>query len=522
MVIKNYIEKEKYYDSVFLMRLAAALSSNKGINNISVGMGTPLNKDTMQELGLLLDEGRAATPNDLIIAVSAETRQASDEAHIAFLKMLTAQNSAKGGKKYRTLEMMSRTVKDRNLAVISLAGQYAAAEAEKALNMGMDVFMFSDNVPIEQEVRLKTLAREKGLLMMGPDCGLSFINGVAIGLCSKVRRGNIGIAAACGSGMQEVMNIIHREGYGVSHAIGVGGRDLCEQVDGITMRQSIEILENDPETAVIVLISKPPATEVARKIFEMVRKCKKPVVAQFIHCDASLAEAAGAIPSDSFETTAKTAIALSNGEVYVPEEEESRFERLAPMAQTEASRMAPAQKYLRGLYCGGSLAEETLIISERILGPLYGNIAFTKEYMLEDPFVSKGDCMVDIGAETFTLGKPHAAIDPAPRIKRFIREAEDPETAVILMDFLLGYSLCEDPAGLMVPAIREGIGLARKEGRHLCVIASICGSDMDPQGLYDQIAKLRKAGVIVMDNNGEASRLAAAVIQKRREMLANG
>ncbi|MBQ7182410.1 MAG: acyl-CoA synthetase FdrA [Clostridia bacterium] len=522
MVIRNYVEKEKYYDSVFLMRLAAALAREARVGNISVGMGTPLNKDTMRELGLLTDEGRAASPNDLVIAIAAEDEKAAEEARDRFMKMLTEQRASKGGRKYRTLETMGRSVKDRNLAVISVAGQYAAAEAEKALGMGMDVFMFSDNVPIEQEVRLKTLARDKGLLMMGPDCGLSFINGIAIGLCSKVRRGNIGIAAACGSGMQEVMNIIHREGYGVSHAIGVGGRDLNGKVGGITMLQSLEILENDPDTRVIVLISKPPATEAARAIFRKVRECVKPVVAQFIHCDASLAEAAGAVPSDSFETTARTAIALSEGRTYAPESEEARLKRLEPLAEKEAMQMAPGQKYLRGLYCGGSLAEETLILAERVLGPMYGNIAFTDEYMLEDPFVSRGDCMVDIGAEEFTLGKPHVAIDPAPRISRFLEEARDPETAVILLDFLLGYSLCEDPAGLMVPAIREGKENAKREGRHLTVIASLCGSDLDPQGLADQTEKLKAAGVIVLDNNGEASRLAAAVIRKRREMISHG
>lgn len=521
MIIKNFVEKEKYYDSVFLMRLAGTAAAMDGVNNILVGMGTPLNKDTMNDLGLLLDEGRAASPNDLVIALSAENGEVAVAAREAFLKLLTAQNGPKGEKKYRSLETMSRMVKDRNLAVISLAGQYAAAEAEKALKLGMDVFMFSDNVPMEQEIALKHLAQSKGLLMMGPDCGLSFIGGVAIGLCSKVRRGNIGIAAACGSGMQEVMNIIHRDGHGVSHAIGVGGRDLSEQVGGITMLQSIDILENDPETAVIVLISKPPAQTTAEKIFAKVRECSKPVVAQFINSDPTLAEAGGAYASVSFVNTAKLAIALADQKPFTPESEEASYTRLAPMAKREAERMAPTQKYLRGLYCGGSLAEETLILAQGKLDPLYGNIAFTKEYMLDDPFISKGDCMVDIGAETFTAGKPHVAIDPSPRVERFIQEARDPETAVILMDFLLGYSLCDDPAGIMSPTIKGEIKRAESEGRHLCVIASICGSDLDPQGMDDQEKKLRDAGVILMGNNGEASRLAVSVIAYRREMTRN-
>jgi len=519
VVIRNFIEKEKYYDSVFLMRLAGKIAAMEGVSNISVGMGTALNKDTMQDLGLLLPEGEAASPNDLIIAMSAESETAAEAAKAAFLELLTAQEAPKGEKKYRSLDSMSRMVKDRNLAVISLAGRYAAAEAMKALKMGMNVFMFSDNVPLNEEIELKTYARDHGLLMMGPDCGLSFIGGVAVGLCSKVRRGPVGIAAASGSGMQEVMNIIHKLGSGVSHAIGVGGRDLRAEVGGITMLQSIDLLENDPDTAVIVLISKPPARKTAEKIFERVRRCQKPVVAQFINSDASLAKEAGAYASDSFENTARMAIALAKGETFTPESEEDAFARLLPLAKAEAGKMAPSQKYLRGLYCGGSLAEETLTLAYDRLGPIYGNIAFSEEYMLDDPFRSKGDCMVDIGAEAFTAGKPHVAIDPSPRIDRFVQEARDPETAVILMDMLLGYALCDDPAGMMQNVIIEEKERAEAEGRHLTVITSICGSDLDPQDLTVQEKILKDAGVLVLSNNGEASRLAALIIQQRREML---
>lgn len=521
MVIHNFVEKEKYYDSVFLMRMAAKLSETEGVLKTSVGMGTPLNKDTMNDLGLLQQEGKNASPNDLIIAIEAENDETAKCARETFLKMLITQDGPEGERKYRTLETLHRSVKDRNLAVISLAGRYAAAEAEKALQMNMDVFMFSDNVPVEQEIHLKKLAEEKGLLMMGPDCGLSFINGIAIGLCSKVRRGNIGIVAACGSGMQEVMNIIHRGGKGISHAIGVGGRDLSERVGGITMLRSIDILENDPDTAVIVLISKPPAKAAAEKIFAKVRNCSKPVVAQFINSDPELAKAGGAIPSTTFENTARIAMALSEGKTYVPESEAAYDERLAPAAKAEAEKMSAGQRYLRGLFCGGSLAEETLTLAQKKLGSLYSNIAFSKEFMLPDPFQSMADSIVDIGAEEFTLGKPHVAIDPAPRVERFIREARDPETAVILMDVLLGYSLCDDPAGLMAPAIIAETTRAAAEGRHLCVIASICGSDLDPQGLAEQEKKLKDAGVIVMSNNGEASRLAVSLIRYRREMTAH-
>lgn len=518
MIVKNFVEKDRYYDSVLLMRVAKEVSAQPGLKNISVGMGTPLNKDTLQELGLLVQEGMQASPNDLIIALSADSEAAANDAREAYLKALQQQNRPIGKQRYRSLESMGRFVKDRNLAVISLAGQYAAAQAHKALEMGMDVFMFSDNVPLEQEIDLKHIASRKGLLMMGPDCGLSFINGVAIGLCSKVRRGNIGIAAACGSGMQEVMNIIHKNGGGISHAIGVGGRDLSEQVGGITMLQSLEILHNDPDTAVIVLISKPPARAVAEKIFEKVRQCTKPVVAQFINSDPSLAQKGGAIPSDTFENTARIAMALAQGKSYCPPDEEQYVHTLFQDAQKQAMQMGQSQKYLRGLYCGGSLAEETLTLAQHHLGTIYGNIAFSEETRLKDPFQSFRDCLIDIGAEEFTLGKPHAAIDPSVRIERFIQEARDPETAVILMDFLLGYSLCEDPCGMMAPVIAQEKQLAKKQGRNLCIVCAVCGSDLDPQNLPEQEKKLRNAGAIVLENNGMAARFAALVIRARREM----
>lgn len=517
MIVQNYVFKETYYDSMLLMRLGAEAGKTDGVKNISVGMGTPLNKDTMRELGLLLPDGDGASPNDLVVALAAETEAAALAARNCFLSLLQKKCAPRVKNTYPSLDCMARSGLRRNLAVISLAGQYAAAEAEKSLKMGLNVFMFSDNVPLADEVRLKALAREKGLLMMGPDCGLSFIGGVAVGLCSKVRRGNIGLIGACGSGMQEVMNIIHGQGGGVSHAIGVGGRDLSAQVGGSTMLQALALLEADPETRVIGLISKPPAPATARKIFERLRACKKPAVIQFIHCPPELAAESGAQVSAGFEETALRCLSLAQGKPYAPESAEERLARLLPLARKAAAGMAPEQRYLRGLYCGGSLAEETLEIAQGVLGPMYGNIAFDKERMLEGTGKSRGHCLIDMGAEEFTLGKPHVAIDPAPRLERFVQEARDPETAVILLDFLLGYALCEDPAGRIAPVIQAEIERAEKEGRRLCVAASICGSDLDPQNREKQEETLRNAGALVFGNNGEASLFAALAARESEE-----
>lgn len=517
MVKRNYVISNKYYDSVMLMKLAGELGRSDGVGQLTVGMGTPLNKDTMNDLGLLLREGQEAGPNDLVIAVEAESDTVAEELRNTYLSRLK-ETRGTGKNEFASLDIMGRYVKDRNLAVISLAGNFAGVEAKKALCMGMNVFMFSDNVPIEREIELKEYARDHGLLMMGPDCGLSFINGVAVGLCSKVRRGRIGIAAACGSGMQEVMNIVHRSGYGISQAIGVGGRDLQDAVGGITMLQSIDILESDTQTAVIVLISKPPQPKTIVKILARVRACKKPVVLQLINADLKELDLGNAVVSATFEETANIAIALSEGRSYSSPGEDQKYESVVELARKEAEKMSRGQRYLRGIYCGGSLAEETLTLAQSKLGHIYGNIAFSKEYILADPNVSVKDCVIDIGAEEFTIGRPHVAIDPAPRIDRFLQEARDPETAVILMDFLLGYALCEDPAGMMTDAIKRGKAEAEAQGRHLCVIASICGSDLDPQNFDIQKKKLEDCGVIVMENNGAASRLASSVIAIRREL----
>ncbi len=510
MIVKNYVLKDTYYDSVLLMRLAGEIGKMPGVGNISVGMGTAMNLDTMREESLLTEEGAAAGPNDLVIALSAESLSVAAEARERYLALLKDSSVPAVADVWPSLDSMPPG-HGRNLAVISLAGQYAAAEAEKALEMGMNVFMFSDNVPIEEEVKLKTLAAREGLLMMGPDCGLSFIGGVAVGLCSKVRRGEIGLIGACGSGMQEVMNIIHLNGGGVSQAIGVGGRDLSREVGGMTTLAALDLLENDPDTKVIGIISKPPAKESAEKLYARLRSVKKPVVTQLIHCDSPDAASSGAELSATFEETALRCMALLEGRHYTPPDEKTRLAALLPRAQAECAKMSHSQRYLRGLYCGGSLAEETIALASGLLGPIWGNVAFDAEHMLPDSSVSTANCLIDLGAEEFTLGRPHVAIDPSIRLERFRQEARDPQTAVILMDFLLGYALCEDPAGMIAPLIREEKQRAASEGRHLSVVASCCGSDLDPQRRDLQEACLREAGAIVMANNGEASRLAALI-----------
>ena len=513
MVVKNYVEKNRYYDSVFLMKIARKLAEAEDVDNASVGMGTPLNKETISDLGLDTEEMNGAGSNDLIIAVRAKDEDACLKAKEEFVRLVNEKNSSASQNSFRSIIVAKNSIPDANLAIISVAGEYAASEAKKALMNDMNVFMFSDNVDIEDEVELKKLALSKGKFMMGPGCGLSFINGAAIGLCSMVNRGDIGLAGASGSGIQEVMVLVHRNGFGISHAIGTGGRDMSDEVGGITMIQSIKALENDDGTKVIALISKPPAHSALLKVIEAVKKCRKPVVVQFLNGNNKILAENGIMYSETFDETAKKVMELSCGhEVKM----KKIFDECTDI-KGEADKFSAKQKYFRAILCGGSLADETQILWKKKMGDIYSNVALDKEFMLPDPFKSIKNTVIDIGDETFTKGRAHVAIDPTARVNRFIKEARDPETAVIYLDFLLGYALHADPASVMADVITEERKRAEAEGRYLCIIATICGSDMDPQDYEKQAQTLRDAGVILADTNSMAAELAMKIIKEAEE-----
>lgn len=513
MKVKNYVEKNVYYDSVFLMKLAGKLTDIEGVDNASIGMGTPLNKDTMSEMGLLGEEGSKAGANDLVIAIRAVDEAVCDKAKEEFEKRIQEKNSTSGTAGCRSIAGAKAVAPQSNLAIISVAGEYAAEEGRKALMNDMNVFMFSDNVSIEDEVELKKLASEKGLYMMGPGCGLSFINGAAIGLCSMVNRGDIGLVGASGSGIQEVMVLVHRNGFGISHAIGTGGRDMWDEVGGITMIQGIRALEADKDTKVIALISKPPAYSALLKVMDVIKECRKPVVVQFINGDNKVLAENGIAYSESFDQTAEMVMELSGGKKV---ELIDTCDYEAIIAE-EVGKFAPEQKYFRGILCGGSLTDEAQLMWNKEVGPIYSNVAFSEELLLKNPFESKEHTLIDIGDEIFTRGRAHVAIDPTARVNRFIKEARDPETAVIYLDFLLGYALHPDPASVMAQVIVEEKERAAQEGRHLCVVATICGSDMDPQDFEKQKQTLLDAGVIIAETNSRVVKLGMKMIKKLEE-----
>lgn len=517
MVVRSLIKPRMYRDSVELMSLSAALRSMPGIRQAVAIMATERNKATLEMSGLLVEAVASARPDDLLIVVEGED-DAVREAFARVERMLVEQRPERGESGAwhapRTLEAARRVHPKANLALISVPGQYAAYEAEKALRSGLHVHLFSDNVEIEREIRLKRLGRELGLLVMGPDCGTCIIGGVPLGFANAVSRGPIGIVGASGTGIQEVTVIIDRLGSGITHAIGTGSRDLTDEVGGITTLMGLDALEADPETSVIVLISKPPGARTAAAILERVTACRKPVVVNFLGAAPESLQRAGVIAAATPEEAAAKAVALSRGQPVDGVTEAFPREDVSALVDEEASRKSPRQRYVRGLFTGGTLAYEALSILERRFGPLFSNTPLHPEFKLPTGRQSKGHCVIDLGDDEFTRGRPHPMVDPSYRAERLLAEASDPEVAVILCDVVLGFGAHPDPAGALAQAVRQA---RKRSAGHLTVVASVCGTAGDPQNLERQEAILRQEGVLVFPSNAIAAEVARAIAARCTE-----
>ncbi len=510
------VHKDSYYDSVFLMSINQDVKSVEGISEAVVAMGTEMNRGLLNDMGLSNEEIASSTPNDLIIAVEGEDQEAVEEAEKVATKLLSKKSAPGETEEYRptSIEAAMNVLPDANLSIISLPGEYAAREVRKSLRNNMHVMLFSDNVPLEQEIELKNLAKERGLLMMGPDCGTAIINGKPLCFANVVRQGTIGLVGASGTGLQEATCSIHKSGAGVTQAIGTGGRDLKnEKVGGTMMLMGIEALKNDEATKVIGVISKPPAESVAEKVISALKGTGKPCVVHFIGLDAR--EPEGNVHfAANLEECAGMTVALSRGESYqkktftIPESE------VDALVDRETKGMSKQQKYIRGLYTGGTLADEALILLHGVIGDVYSNNQKDEKLQLDDPHKSQGHTIVDLGDDVYTVGRPHPMIDPSTRTDRMETEMGDPEMAVLLMDVVLGYGSHVDPAGAMADHIRRVKEKAQENGGYLSVITSITGTDSDPQSIDAQRRALESVGAVVMPSNYQASMLALRIFEK--------
>ncbi len=510
------VQKDSYYDSVFLMLINQDVKGFPGITEAVVSMGTEVNVELLRDMGLSSPEIESATPNDLIIALEGESEQIVTEAMESAKKLLNKKSSGDDGAAYRpsSLDAAVKAVPEANLVVISLPGEFAPREVRKALMNGLHVMLFSDNVSLEQEIALKNLAAERGLLMMGPDCGTAIINGKPLCFANVVRRGTIGMVAASGTGLQEVSCSIEKLGAGLTQAIGTGGRDLKnEKVGGTMMLMGIEALKNDESTKVITVVSKPPAASVAGKVIDALKKTGKPCVVHFIGVDKRPPEG-NVYFAGNLEEAAGMAVSLSRGKTYEPVVFTIPEAEVASLVERETAKMSSGQVYLRGLYTGGTLADESMILLYDALGGVFSFESKDPEFVLKDPHTSQKHTIVDLGEDVFTVGRPHPMIDPSTRTDRMKKEMSDSQVAVMLLDCVLGYGSHADPAGAMVPFLNEAKAKAAERGGYLSVIASVTGTSGDFQNMDEQRRKLESAGVVVMPSNYQAAMLALQIMNK--------
>ena len=504
MQARFHILPRTYRDSVTLMQLAATLARLPGIRNASASMATPASLDLLREAGTDVSAVQAG-PNDLLIMLEGE--DAAVETALAEAQRLLSDRGGseeQGERKRMEPRSVAMALGETraSLAVISVPGEYAAAEALKSIHLGLNVMLFSDNVALADEVMLKREADARGLMVMGPDCGTAIIDGIPLAFANKVRRGSIGLVAASGTGLQQVTVLVDRMGGGITQAIGTGGRDLKTEVGGLSMLAGLRALAADPDTRVIVLISKPPAAQVAERILGEARAAGKPVVVNFLGADAQAMTRGNLHGAYTLEDAARVAVALSEGRAPMPAD---------AMASAPVPKLAPGQRYIRGLYSGGTFCYEATLLLQTEFENVYSNTHVGRAKDLADAWHSKDHTLVDLGDDLFTRGRPHPMIDHRLRNERILREAADPEVAVILLDVVLGYGSHPDPAGEMRAAITRARDGARKGGREIAFVGHVCGTEADPQNLTRQSAALSGMGVLLATSNAQAVRLAARI-----------
>jgi len=489
-VILNEVRRATYLDSIVLMRISRQIAAFPGVEEAGLIIGTPANKEILRDADILGPEGSAANPGDLIIALRTTDARAADAA-LAEARRLVDQPSALGTtaaiESSRTLRAAVQRLPSANLALISVPGDFAVAEARKAMELGLHVMIFSDNVPIGDEAALKREARDRRLFVMGPDCGTAIIGGVPLGFANVVPSGDIGIIGASGTGIQEVSCLIARAGRGISQAIGTGGRDLKAEVGAITTLMAIDALDADDRTKHVVLISKPPAASVARAVLDRVAKSSKPFTICFLGAtDVALP------PNARSAATLRAAAEIVIGE--------GRNSTKLSVTHLKGGKL------VRGLFAGGTLCSEAQIVFGQAGLSVTSNVPVPGASAMDG--ARDGHVMIDLGDDEFTRGRPHPMFEPGVRDAPLAEALADPRVGVILLDVVLGYGGHPDPAGHLVAFLA-----ARK--RHPAIIASVTGTDADPQPREIQVQKLADAGVIVTDSNADAAEAAIAAIGAR-------
>ena len=505
------VRKGTYFDSVLLMKVSERIRGIDNVHEALLVMGTKSNKDLLKEIELYTDAFDVCTPNDLMIAIGASPEVSCD----AILKQVDdafhEKDHATEEVVFSSLQAAFEAFPGATLCQISIPGDFAAREASKAIGLGLDTLIFSDNVRLEDEKRVKTEGAGKGVLVMGPDCGVCNIDGAALALASIVPDGPVGIVGASGSGIQEVAALVARDGYGVSQAIGTGGKDLRLEIGAIGMLAGMAALEHDPQTRLILLIGKKPASEVAEKLAAAIQSCVKPVVVCFLGDRPEAWVQAGAAFAPTLDAAARIAVGLLKGEP--PESGEPvDGQRLEAAVAGMRHQISSGGRYLRGVFGAGTFVAQAQLICSGMLSPIYSNSPFAEGIALDNPMESKANTLIDLGDEVFTKGRPHPVIDPLPYRVRIAKEVGDVETGVLLFDVVLGPATYANPAEYIVQSLAEA---ERRTGRKVVKVASVCGSELDPQQYSEQVKILEGVGVQVFSSSAEAAFAASFALSQK-------
>jgi FdrA protein len=500
MTVTIKLFPDTYVDSVVLLRGMRAMREVEGVEWASAAMATPANVETLQVEGLEPTQVADAGANDFFLAVRATTDSIAARALAAGETAISSSGPAPGDLGQpdtpRSLRDAMVAQPSSNVAVISVPGDYAALAAHQALSANLHVLLFSDNVPLEKEVALKDHALSRDLLLMGPGAGTALLGGVGLGFANVVTPGPVGIVAAAGTGAQEAMALLDRWGVGVSHVIGVGGRDLSSEVGGRMARSAIQALREDPATKVILFVSKPPAPEVAAAV--LATAGDKPLVAALIGLDPEFPGPPGVVLADTLESGVTATLGVLGN--TTPDTTAT----VGPSVEEARARLAPGRRLIRGLFSGGTLCYESLVILGRTVGEVHSNTPINQAWGLPAPAGSH-QCL-DLGEEEYTRGRPHPMIDPEARLELLQEHAADPEVAVIILDVVLGHGADADPAKTLAPAAESAMADGGPQ-----VVAYVLGTDHDPQGFRAQRDRLVQAGCIVTETAARASLVAAAI-----------
>ncbi len=481
------------------MRHSRAIAEGDDVLEAALMMGTPANQEIMHNAGLLESDSPEAEGGDLIISIRAATMDAAKAAMSAANALLDQPVNQATGSEWRPRSIRAAVahVPAANLALISVAGEFAVSEARKAIRRGLHAMIFSDNVELAAEVALKQEAAALGRLVMGPDCGTSIINGVPLAFANKVARGDIGIVGASGTGIQEVSTLIAAGGKGLSHAIGVGGRDLSADVGGVSALMAIDALVNDSATQHIVVISKPPAPEVAANVFAALAKTSKPATVCFIGGST-------AAPNTPANVTLVSTLKAC-AESALGTELAAKQHDVAALCTT----LTPASQQIVGLFCGGTLCAEAQVILQNA-GLSVASNAPIPGANRADASTQESHVLTDLGADEYTRGRPHPMIEPSIRDSVLAATLARDDVAVVLLDVVIGFGAHENPAAQLAGSIEQ---VKQQQPIKAVLVASVTGTDADPQNRSAQCAILEQAGIVVVNANADGAALAAEVVK---------